>query len=476
MHRLFFLAGIAWLSMSQAVAQHQDPSWSVRRATINKQCVEGDSLCNVLHNLGTFEGHLRTYYMGTTNRGSFPDYHALGMGGGLGYYSPVIKNFQVGMSGFMIFNVASSHLGPQAPYNNRYEVGLFDITNPDNHEDLDRLEDLYVRYYLSTETKSYVQYGKFHLKTPLINLQDGRMRPNLQEGFWGEYNNLERLKFKAGWLTHTSPRSTIGWYDIGSSVGIYPSGRATNGEKADYAGHVTTPGIAIAQVSAELSSKLSLQVWNYMVPQLFNIASPRVEWTTNLKGNEWKAGMMYLWQRSLDSGDLPVEQQYISPNEQSHSFSGSVSKTNLKTSTKWALNYTRITTHGRFLFPREWGIEPFYTFMFRERTEGAGDVHAAMAQNQIFIDKSRHFSLLSAAGVYWMPSVDSAALNKYALPGFYQLYTRGRYKFTGFLHGLNVDLLYTYKGALDQQLQEIPANFHNKVDMHHLSLVFDYYF
>ena len=32
------------------------------------------------------------------------------------------------------------------------------------------------------------------------------------------------------------------------------------------------------------------------------------------------------------------------------------------------------------LLPREWGRDPFYTFLPRERNEGLGDVHALMAQ------------------------------------------------------------------------------------------------
>jgi outer membrane porin, OprD family. len=187
-----------------------------------------DSLCHILHSTGTFEGHIRTFYMGTVNQNDFPNYYALAMGGGLGYYSPIIKGFQVGLSGFIIYNLSSSHLGTTAPYANRYEVGLFDVENPDNHEDLDRLEDLYVRYYFTQKNKSFVQYGKFHMKSPLINLQDGRMRPNLQEGIWTEWNDWKQINVKAGWINRTSPRSTVRWMDVGESL-IYGNGRAVSG-------------------------------------------------------------------------------------------------------------------------------------------------------------------------------------------------------------------------------------------------------
>lgn len=457
-------------------AQHQDPSWSARRAIINKQCVATDSLCNVLHKLGTFEGHLRTFFMSTTNQHEYPDYYALAMGGGLGYYSPIIKNFQVGMSGFIIYNTTSSHLGSQLPYTNRYELGLFDINNPDNHDDLDRLEDLYMRYYFSLEQHSFIQFGKFHLKTPFINLQDGRMRPNMQEGLWMEWNNWKSIKLKGGWLWRTSPRSTIHWFDMGESVGIYPNGRAINGVKAMYAGAIKTPGVAIINIATSPVKNVSVTLWNYHVPELFNTVLPKVEWKKNNTSSQWLIGLQYSWQKSLYSDTLSLERQYISKNEQSHTFSTRVSYANMLQGDEWNLNYTRITRHGRFLFPREWGVESFYTFMFRERIEGSGDVHAVMLQNNRTIDKAKKLSIQTSAGMYWMPSIENAVLNKYTMPDFYHVNIRSKYTFSGFLQGLQADLLYSYKGTLAKDLAEIPTNYHNKVGMHHVSVVLDYYF
>lgn len=472
----FFLLVLTSTATLLGIAQHQDSGLSGRKVIINKQCVESDSLCNVLHTFGTFEGHLRTFFMSTANEDEYPDYYALAMGGGLGYYSPIIKNLQVGMSGFIIYNMASSHLGPEPPFTNRYEIGLFDVSDPDNHDDLDRLEDLYVRYYISEENHSFVQVGKFHLKTPLINLQDGRMRPNLQEGVWTEINEWEKLKLKAGWLWKTSPRSTIHWYNAGESIGVYPMGRAINGSKAAYAGFVETPGVAIVNTGYSPSRQVNVQVWNYYVPELLNMLVPKIEWKKKNQHIQWSAALQYFWQHSLYNDTLSIEKQYIGKDMQSHSFSGRVSRSNVKSGDDWSLNYTRITRHGRFLFPREWGVESFYTFMHRERLEGAGDVHAAMAQGTTYLDKTKQFSLVAAAGVTWMPTVSDAELNKYALSSYYQANLRARYAFSGFWKGLQADLLYTYKGALSRQAEVTPATHHNKIKMHHVSVVLDYYF
>ncbi|NJM24330.1 MAG: hypothetical protein HC859_01165 [Bacteroidia bacterium] len=163
---------------------------SIAAEAQTKEQIDSSALHTQLHNKGTFEGHVRTFAMATVNRREYPDYYAWAIGAGLSYRTPVLYNFQVGLSGFIIHNITSSDLMPANGFSNRYEIGLFDINDPKNHSDLDRLEDLYVRYYLKKDLKSFVQLGKFHLITPLINLQDGRMRPNMQEGIWMQWTSF----------------------------------------------------------------------------------------------------------------------------------------------------------------------------------------------------------------------------------------------------------------------------------------------
>lgn len=467
------LSGALVMGSITLTHSQNDPNWSAK-LLVDKKSLQKDTLTHILHNIGTFEGHIRNFFMATRNHNDFPDYYALGVGGGLGYYTPIIKGFQAGMSGFVIYNLTSSSLTPEPPYTNRYEIGLFDITNPNNHQSLTRIEDLYLRYHFTKNNKSFVQVGKFHLRTPLINLQDGRMQPNLQEGIWGEWNDAKKIKIKGGWLWRTSPRSTIHWYDIGKSL-VYPNGRAVNGNKADYTQYTKSKGIVIANVTWMPAAGLEYQVWNYYADQLFNISFNKIEYKKKIGDRTIMTGFQYAWQKSLYNDTLAIEKQYITKDERSHTFSGRVGLTNRKRE-EWFLNYTRITSHGRFLFPREWGIEPFYTFMQRERNEGSGDVHATTVHHTRFLDKGKHFELLAAAGMYWMPSVNDARLNKYTMPSYYQFNVRSRYRFQGFLRGLNLEVLYTFKGNLDKSLEIQPSYFHNKVDMHHVSVVMDYYF
>ena len=437
---------------------------------------KADSLQHLLHHFGTFEGHIRTYFMSTVNLGSGTHYYALAAGGGLAYYSPVIRNFQVGLSGSMIYKLASSPLAPENGYPNRYELGLFDVTNPGNRDDLDRLEKLYLRYYLKGGKRSFAQLGRFSVRTPLVNLQDGRMRPNLQEGFWFEFNELARIHASGGWLWKTSPRGTVDWYDIGESVGVYPNGRAVNGEPASYFRHIKSKNILVANLEWRPLSNLDYQYWNYYVDHLFNVALQEIEASKKTPTATWSGGFQYLWERSLSDPSVPVENQYIGPDEQSHAFSGRFAVVRSKDASEWSVNYTRITSHGRFLFPREWGIEPLYTFNSRERNEGAGDVHAIMVDHQRNVDKAGRSSIRLVAGLYRMPPLNNPRLNKYAMPSYYQFGLHGHYRFKGFLYGLEARMIYTYKGNLDRQPEYRPLLAHNKTDMHHLSVIMDYFF
>jgi hypothetical protein len=124
--------------------------------------------------------------------------------------------------------------------------------------------------------------------------------------------------------------------------------------------------------------------------------------------------------------------------------------------------------------PREWGREPFYTFLPRERNEGAGDVNA-MSLNLIRTFNRKRTKAEFSYGYYDMPDVRESRLNKYQIPSYHQLLFNLRHSFSGFLTGLDLEFLYVYKprsGRYYNQLRHII----NKVDMQHVNLVFNYRF
>ena len=98
---------------------------------------------------GHFEFHLRSYYMHTENQEGLLDYSTWGTGAGLGYFSPRWKGFGVGFSGFFVFRHFENNItlkDPSTGLSNRYELALFDVHHPENHRDMDRLEEFYIAY------------------------------------------------------------------------------------------------------------------------------------------------------------------------------------------------------------------------------------------------------------------------------------------------------------------------------------------
>ncbi|MBK7939768.1 MAG: hypothetical protein IPJ82_22980 [Lewinellaceae bacterium] len=58
---------------------------------------------------------------------------------------------------------------------------MFDIENPRNTDDLDRNEELFLRWSKAKVVR--ITAGRFIPQSPLINPQDGRMRPTLAREF-----------------------------------------------------------------------------------------------------------------------------------------------------------------------------------------------------------------------------------------------------------------------------------------------------
>ena len=96
-----------------------------------------------------FSGHARTFFMNTINEAALLDYYALGVGAGLSFRRELFKNLEFGTSGFFVFNLLSNDLSKKdslAKQSSRYEVGLFDIEDPKNKENMDRLEELFLKW------------------------------------------------------------------------------------------------------------------------------------------------------------------------------------------------------------------------------------------------------------------------------------------------------------------------------------------
>jgi len=139
-----------------------------------------------------------------------------------------------------------------------------------------------------------------------------------------------------------------------------------------------------------------------------------------------------------------------------------------------SLNYNHITSSGRYLFPREWGVEPFFTFLPRERTEGLGDVNALMARVNYNIFKERLKTSLGA-GYNSLPDIKNYNLNKYEMPSYTQINGDIKYIFTKDSKGLETEFLAVAKLKQGETYGNEKSVF-NKVNMIQFNVIINYHF
>ena len=438
---------------------------------------EADKDTNTLSHFfekGRFYGHARSYMAGTINQGDLTDYYAWGIGAGIGYETPkFFKHFQVGLSGFFMFNIKSSDLSkidPKTNQANRYEIGLFDIERPDDHEDLDRFEELFVKTHLGK--KSTLTIGRQIPQTPFINPQDGRMRPTLVEAAVLELKEFKNLNLHGEYIWRISPRSTVRWFETAESMGIYPVGVDINGKPSQYKNNVESVGVGI--IGAVYQKKQwNIQLWDTFIDNVLNTAQLKAEWKSKpIAGKNWIFGGQYIQQNAVgNGGNEDPTKAYTQENSSSNVFSGRLGQQSAKFD--WFLNGTRITAKGRYLMPREWGRETFYTFMPRERNEGFGDVTAVTVNT--FFKPKKNIKIELSGGYFQLPDVKNFALNKYGLPTYSQINLGLTYQFDHYLKGLNALLLVVRKDEIGETYQNDRFVF-NKVNITHLNLIINYHY
>ena len=469
-HSLMFRLRILALAMSWLIVLHgkaQQEELDIPRSdTLRK----GSALNEMMQN-GTLEGRFRQYTMFTINDGPLSDYHAQAFGGSLGFSSRRYKNFQFRMSGGYTFDLWSADLTGTDPITgapNRYEVGLFDVTNVRRDNQLAFLQTFQLNYEVN-EGRTRIIFGKQDLNTPFLNAQDGRMHPGMVEGLWANHRTEKDIRFEGGYLYRMLPRSTAEWYTVGESVGLYPIGRDAQGRPSLYQGNLRTAGIFAGSVTAPLIGKWQATAWDVLVENSFNTAMLQLQRGT--RQDRWMWSAMAIRQDKVNSGGNAVDSLAYFQDDASWTFSTRF-RMNLGR-IRWQANYTRITAHGRYLMPREWGRDPMFTFIPRERNEGYGDLQATSA-NLIF-DTNRNWRVQADAGLFWLPSPNDFRLNKYNFPSYQHYGLNAQYRFSGGWQGLALQVIYLVKLPLGMEELTARQTF-NKVDMHHGNVIINYAF
>lgn len=468
------MASFVLLTVYIANAQHQEISEKPEMYKGKQaQTIDSTSLLSAFKR-GSFNGHFRYFFMGTQNEEGLTNYYANAAGGGLRYETARFHGFQFAVSGFYTFNIGSSNLGKADSLTgqyNRYEIALFDVEDAYNKKDIDRLEELYIKYNYK---KSEIVFGRQLINTPFINLQDGRMRPTGVEGIWFEMNQIKNTKIEGGWLYAISPRGTTKWFDIGESIGVYPVGVHIDGSKSAYATNIESKAVFLLGGHVALNENVKLHGWDVFADNIFNTAMLQTDFSLPLKNDEELfASAQAIRQDAVNHGGHEDESKsYFENDGKSLSFGAKAGWKNKRMET--SINYNRITKSGRYLMPREWGRDPFFTFLPRERNEGFGDVHAIMGKVNYHFPKARLKTSL-AAGYYQLPDVKNYRLNKYGLPSYIQVNADVRYSFDKMLKGLEAQLLVV--GKFNQGETYNNKNYvFNKVNMAQYNFVLNYHF
>ena len=422
---------------------------------------------------GEVEGRFRQYNMLTINDGAPSDYHAVAFGGVLGFTSQRWHGTRFKLAGGYTFDLATSdltQLDPVTGLPNRYEIGLYDVNDPRHTNDLAYLHEFQLDW-VSRSGRTNVVFGKQELNTPFLNPQDGRMHPTLFEGLWARHRSKHGTTLEGGWLYRVAPRGASEWYTVSESMDVYPVGRNVYGEAAKHGEVLESAGIFALSAKQSLGKKLSVTVWDVYTENIFN--SALLQLNAGDLEDRWSISAMAIRQDPTATGEHATDSlAYMPEGQSSWAFSGRLR--NVLGKFRWQLNYTRITADGRYLMPREWGRDPFFTFLPRERNEGMGDVHAG-SLNLIWNDKKSGWRIQLDGGTYLMPAITDTRLNKYTMPSYAQFDVNAQYRFKGGWQGLAMQLLVLGKVPIERASLTERQSF-NKVDMVHADLIINYVF
>lgn len=415
---------------------------------------------------------LRSYFMSTSYWEDFKDDYAWGQMARVSLGSRLPLGFRLKADYLGFFRLASSdltQLDPRVPNLNRYEVGLFDVNHLDRAV-FGKIGNLYLDY---RHARFQARLGRMEINTPFINAQDGRLSPTFVEGFRWELQAHPKLAVRHQLIWGISPRSTGHWFGLGESIGMYPVARDEFGQPSAYFGNTQADLAQVLELDLQLQPGSSLLLNHTLVQNIYStyLAQWDQTWELPLPQVQGITGLQATVQHGIgEGGNEEIALRYKNPEDANWILSGRIGLQSKKT--QWHLNYTKMQGNGRYLSPREWGKDPFYTFIPRERNEGMEQVDAVSTYfQQAFPEKS--LQLYSYLGLYFLPDPADAKRNKYAVPSYGQANLGLRYAPKTWIKGLNLHLILMSKVALDQEDLR-PAWVYNKVNLFHTNLILNY--
>jgi hypothetical protein len=416
---------------------------------------------------GSLNTQVRLNSMIEENQDPLLDYAGTAIGGKIVYRTPQWKNIHgvigVYASRFIHDNVSSDRVEPLASNRaSRYVAGLVDTTDLDANG-VAGIGEVYVEYL---NPKGSVSIGRMKLDTPFINPQDGRMIPTFEQGLWMKYGIAPQWSVQGGVINGFWNRNTSGWKSVEDSLGYgYEMGNAplTSAVKGDYYKNTDSSGIFVGNIRYEDDS-LRVDLWDYYVENIFNLGYAETDFLHRTGSIKLTYGAQVIHQQEVGEGgngeddllgatEAQKAKSYMAQGEKSTTYGAKISSDYLDTRLTFAYNKT--TGNGRFLFPREWGKEPLYTFQKRERSDGSGhcDAWLITLEHDFVREGISGLSMMAGYGEYDKSDPKEWRTNKYGTPSYAQWNIDVFYRFKGVLKGLRAEYLMVRKVARGETYQ-----------------------
>ncbi|MBD1396444.1 outer membrane porin, OprD family [Pontibacter sp. JH31] len=412
---------------------------------------------------GEVNGHIRNHFMATFNHRTLSDNYANAIGAEIGYKTASLYGFRFGFAGLFTYNLFSSDIWERdfiAEKHPKFELELFDIEDPHNKADLDRLDEIYLAY---NAKHLRAKVGRFSFTSPLMNPQDTRMKPYSFQGIKVQIPFQEKGQITFAWFDHFSPRSTVEWFKADETIGIFSPGVDEFGNPSDYPHHTSTKGVAVAGLELHPNKRLKAEAWNYWIENVSNNSYGKAVVAV---APQVKLGVEGLYQFQVGDGGNPKTQHVYFP-EQRQWLAGGMLAYELN-NLNLSLNYLHIDGDGRFLFPREWGREQFFATLSRGRMEGVGKADLLVAKAHKHW--SGNFSSELALARSWLPEPTDYRYNKYGAVSYWGWVADLKYSpAKPVLDGLSFRLLYIGRESPGTGIP-LKDRYYN-TNFHHLNFV-----
>lgn len=419
----------------------------------------------------TFSGGVTTRTMSTFNRGELTDYHLTVSYAHLLVNQRIAPWLDVTVQGNGLLNYGLDGLLRIDPTTNSgpvYEANLWSPAwmSGDTHFQLPVISANL------NFADHHFQVGRFLVKTPLMNTEGWPFPGAASEGIYYNFAPKEqKINLKAYGLTRIAPRFSARFENIGKSIGRGGLGFEPDGEVSNYINQVDADFQLILNANIALTDFLTLDVWEYYTDNVMNniLIEPIFSLSDNLR---LKA--MYWQQHKVNNGGNDDQELTYIYSDKASSFSLRLEKDLGKHT--FQLNATRITDQGRLQFPRDWGVEPFYSFQRRTRMEGLQDATEVMVRwRKNWVNDTGSFRWFASASRGWYPFPGDAEKNKYRTTSSAHVDSSFKFTSSSWAKGLGGEILVAYR-FLAEDIDGDYRYLINRADFFHLDFMVSYSF